>query len=291
MTRRLIVTHHAPDLDAIAATWMLKRFDAQHYATAKVVFVNPGDTFPSEEAEALGIQAQDITYVDTGLGQFDHHQADRGQQFISATSLVYDYLCELHPELKDDQSLQSLTQYCTEIDHFGEIHWPEADHVRYEFMLHELIRGLEFQDPHSDEQQLQFGFTCLDSVYASLTLRHKAQELLEQEGRPFELPEAKAFAIETSNDDTLKLAQKQGYELVVRKDPKLGSIRIKLRPDTQFDLKPVADLIHQRDTEGTWYYHPSGKMLLNGSSKHRDQRPSPLSLAEIVEIIKLAYAK
>ncbi|HEX7018040.1 MAG TPA: hypothetical protein VF209_04000, partial [Patescibacteria group bacterium] len=277
MIRRLIVTHHAPDLDAIAATWLLKRFDAQHYATAKVVFVNPGDSFPAEEAEAMGIQSDLITYVDTGLGQFDHHQADRGQQFISATSLVYDHLCQLHPELKDDLALQDIAQHCTEIDHFGEIYWPEADHVRYEFMLHELIRGLEFQDPHNDDQQLQFGFTCLDSVYASITLRHKAQEILAQDGKSFELPDAQALAIESSNGDTEKLAQKKGYDLVVRKDPKLGSIRIKLRPDTQFDLKPVAELIHEHDTVGTWYYHPSGKMLLNGSSKHRDQKPSPLT--------------
>ena len=96
-------------------------------------------------------------------------------------------------------------------------------------------------------------------------------------------------AIESSNGDTEKLAQKKGYDLVVRKDPKLGSIRIKLRPDTPFDLQPVVTLIHAHDSTGTWYYHPSGKMLLNGSSKHRDQKPSPLTLAETVELIKKAY--
>ena len=49
--RKLIVTHHAPDLDAISSVWLLKRFDTQRYGTAKVAFVDPGKTISLEEAE------------------------------------------------------------------------------------------------------------------------------------------------------------------------------------------------------------------------------------------------
>ena len=40
MERQLIVSHHAPDLDAIGSTWILKRFDAKKYASAKFHNIN-----------------------------------------------------------------------------------------------------------------------------------------------------------------------------------------------------------------------------------------------------------
>ena len=77
---RIIVTHHAPDLDAISAVWLLKIFDAQHYADAKVVFVNPGDTLSSAEMDNLNVEESDVIHVDTGQGTYDHHQPERGHQ-------------------------------------------------------------------------------------------------------------------------------------------------------------------------------------------------------------------
>ncbi len=38
----LIVTHLAPDLDAIASVWLLTRFDAQHFAGSRLAFVSAG---------------------------------------------------------------------------------------------------------------------------------------------------------------------------------------------------------------------------------------------------------
>jgi hypothetical protein len=290
MSRHLIVTHHAPDLDACTSSWLLKRFDAQHFADAKVLFVNPGDQITLEEAESHACQLHEVTHVDTGGGEFDHHQAERGQKYISATSLVYDHVASIHPDLKNDQALIELVQFVTEVDHFGEIHWTDADNPRYSLMIHELIRGLEFVEPHDDDSQLHFGFQCLDAGYASLTQLFKAREILETEGEVFELPIGRCLAIETRNDDTIKLAQKRGYVLVIKKDPQLGNIRIKARPDSSIVLKPLADAIKKIDSKGTWFYHGSGKMLINGSSKHRDQTPTPLTLAQVVSLIKEMYA-
>jgi len=286
----LIVTHHAPDLDAIAATWMLKRFVAQEFADAKVAFVNPGETIAPAEAEQFGCQPHQVTHVDTGLGEFDHHQLDRGKEFLSATLLTYQYACDVHPELKKDQSLEKLAQFVTDIDHFQEVHWPEAGDIRYLFMIHELIRGLENLEAHSDESQLHFGFTCLDSVYSTITQYLKAQEIIEHEGQEFHLKAGPALALETSNDDTIKLAQKSGYILVIRKDPQLGNIRIKARPDADLSLETLYQAIKKKDEVGNWYYHPGGKMLLNGSQKHRNQQPTPLSLQDVVGLVKHLYS-
>lgn len=288
-TRPLIVTHHAPDLDAIMSIWLLKRFYAQDFADAKIGFVNPGEKMDLAEAKEYDVQLHDITYVDTGFGKFDHHQPDRAVQHICAASLVYDHLCDVHPDLTDDQALSTMVELTNDIDHFGEINWPEAQHPRYMFMLQELIRGHEYTDPHNDESQLHFGFQCLDNAYATLTQHYKALEIINTKGEEIAIQGGKALAVLTRNDDTIKVAQKQGYLLVARKDPKLGHIRIKVRPDAPFNLDELNKKISEIDSEGTWFYHGSGKMLLNGSKKNRDQVPSPLTLNQLVVLIKEIY--
>lgn len=290
MSRKLIVTHHAPDLDAIASVWLLKRFDAQHFSDAQVAFVNPGSTITLEEAEETGHQLHDVTHVDTGLGEFDHHQPERANDTICAATLVYEHCAEIHPELKDDKALQIIVKFVTEIDHFKEIYWHEANDTKYHFMINELIRGMEYFDPHNDDSQLHFGMTCLDSAYAVLTQRVKAEEIIEKKGQEFKIKAGKALALDTRNDDTLKMAQKMGYVLAVRKDSKLGNIRIKVRPDVNLDLKALYEKIIEIDQKGTWFYHASGKMLINGSVKHRNQTPSPLPLNEVIALIKEIYA-
>lgn len=287
--RKVIVTHHAPDLDAITSTWLLKRFDAQHFADAKVMFVNPGNKLDGDELTQLGYSSEDLTYVDTGFGEFDHHQPERAVQRICAATLVYDHVSHVHPELEDDEALKTIVEYANEIDHFEEIFWPNSDANRNLFLIQELIRGHEFTDPHNDDSQLHFGFQCLDNAYATLTQHHKALEIVKEKGEIFKLANGTGMALKTRNDDTIKLAQRQGHALVIRKDPKIGHIRIKVRPDSDIILQELYDKIMQVDQEGTWFYHGSGKMLLNSSKKDQSHKPSPLSLNEVVLMIKEIY--
>ena len=76
--------------------------------------------------------------------------------------------------------------------------------------------------------------------------------------------------------------------IAVRKDPDEGHVRIKARPDSKIDLRPLYDKILELDHEGDWFYHQGGKMLLNGSGKST-QTPTPLSLEKIIELIKQIY--
>lgn len=289
MVKQLIVTHHAPDCDAIGAVWLLKRFDGQHYADAQVAFVDPGTTIDPSEAERLGFQIHQTIHVDTGQGEFDHHQPARGHENVCATSLVFDHICKVHPEEKNNKALKYLVEFVTDIDHFGEVHWPEANSPRYDFMIHELLRGFESVDPHNDESQLHFGFQCYDCAYAALKETFEAEEEVSK-GQTFTIKEGKVLALESRNDEIIRYAQKMGNLLVIRKDPKSGEIRIKARPDSSIDLKALYEKIMSIDHQGTWYYHPSGKMLLNGSRKHRHQRPSPLTLEQVTEMVKEIYA-
>ena len=291
MERQLIITHHAPDLDAIGSVWFLKRFDSKKYADAKLAFVNPGETISIDEAHELGFELHNVTHVDTGLGRFDHHQPDKGSQRLSAAMLVHEYITSNYPDLEQDEALSIISEFITEIDHFEEIYWAEAGSYRYAFMIHELIRGIELSDPHDDESQMHFGLKCLDSAYATLTQQIKAKEIISEKGQEFAIGNKNCIAIQTRNDDTLKIAQKQGFELVIRKDTKFGNIRIKVRPDSNIVLKPLEKAIREVDEEGTWFYHPSGKMLINGSRKHKNQKPSKLSIDEVVKLAQETLSK
>ncbi len=287
--RKTLVTHHAPDLDAITGVWLFKRFDSEHFADAHVMFVNPGAVLDSFTIEQNNLNPAEVVHVDTGLGEFDHHQTQRGNQMVCATTLIFDYLVKHYKDLVDDQALIHLVSYVNDIDHFQEINWPETSEFRFNFMIQELIHGMELTTPRTDESQLYFGMQCLDSAYAALNQYFKALTIIEQNGQPFTLAGQKALALQTSNDEVLKLAQKQGYALVVRKDPNLGNIRIKARPDSDIVLDQAAQTIKAVDQVGHWYYHPSGKMLLNGSDKHQNQAASPLTLDQVIEILQKTY--
>lgn len=288
--RKLIVTHHAPDLDAISSVWLLKRFDSQRYANAKVAFVNPGDTISLEEAEKeFNCQLHEITHVDTGLGEFDHHQTEKASREICAATLVFDYLKQIRPEIANDLALIEMIKIIVDVDHFGEIYWPEAKENRFVFTLHELIHGHESIEPHDDDSQLHFGMKALDCAYAEMTNRLKAEEIISNKGIEFSIKEGKCLGLETQNDESIKLAQVKGYVLAVRKDSEFGHLRIKVRPDAQLDLEKLYRAIVEIDPKATWFYHASGKMLLNGSIKHRNQTASSLSLKSVIRLIEKLY--
>jgi hypothetical protein len=290
MPTPVIVTHHAPDLDAIGAVWLLKKFYAQEYAAARVEFVDPGDRLSARRMDQLGLTDEDVIHVDTGLGEFDHHQPERGHQHICATSLVYENLiCQVHPERKTDKALQAISDIVTDIDHFGELFWPESSHNRYAFMVHEILHGLEQEQYHDDDSLLQFGMTCLSGVYRNLSTKLKAEDIIAEDGISFEISTGKALAVETGNDDVLKLGQRQGFTLVFRKDSKTGHVRIKARPDTDLDLKAMHNYVREHDPDADWFYHASGKMLLNSSSKSSGDTASSLSLVKVMEVLQELY--
>lgn len=285
---RLIVTHHSPDLDAIGAVWMLKTFDNQHFADAKVAFVDPGRTISESELTELNWQREDfeeIVHVDTGLGEFDHHQADRGMQHLSATSLTYDHVCRVHPERKADLALQQLVAVITDMDHFAECFWPESVEPRAGFSLANIMDGLQKAGLHTDESQLHFGLTSLNGVYKYLEEVEKAREVMAR-GVEFETKWGKGLAIETNNDTVIKFAQIHGYVVVIKKDPDEGHARIKAQPGKGVDLTPLAQRVQQTDITGTWYFHPSKVMLLNGSDKQKKKTATQLSLQELMQMAK-----
>jgi hypothetical protein len=283
--RPVIVTHQGPDLDAIAAVWLLKRFLASDWGEARVEFVSAGQRLASSKIDELGVSQDQIIHVDTGLGAFDHHQPEMGGKRQCATSLVFDLVTQRQTDKKNNAALKYLVEYVTQIDHFENCYWPEASSFRHQLSIHNLIEGAQLTDIYDDERILQFGFDMLDAGYAKLRSETKADEIIQTKGQHFTIGEWKVLAIPSSSKDVEKRAQILGVDLVIRKDEDQGPVRIKATPRSGIDLTPVYEAILQEDKVGTWFLHNSKRMLLNGSRK-ANQIPTPLSLLQVVKCVK-----
>lgn len=274
---KTIVTHISPDLDAIASTWLIRRF-LPGWEEADMAFT------PQQE-DWNGVRPDsdpDILYTDTGFGKFDHHHLP---ERTSATKRVFEYLhMNDHIPSKITEAVSRMVDHINEIDHFAEVSFPDPSHDRYEFMLYQIVSGVK-KKGISDAKLLQQIYPLLDGVLEIFVFKIRAEKEI-QKGFIFHSSYGKSIAMNSTNDESMRLAQKMGYSLVVMKHAQLGFARIKTLPSPKLDLTPVYELIKKRDTKGYWYLHILKNMLLNGSSKTPNAVPTPLSLQELIEIIQ-----
>ena len=151
--------------------------------------------------------------------------------------------------------------------------------------------GLKLQKQDQDLFYVTFGMECLDAILHNFENRIWAEKEIAHNGLEFTSSFGKGMGFETINDSVLRLAQKMGYVVVVRKDPRKGYARIKARPpkergDKSIDLTLAYEKLKKMDPEATWYLHVSKRMLLNGTTKNPDMRPTTLTLGEIIYVLK-----
>src|SRR3989338_7918963 len=274
---KTIVTHLSPDLDAIASVWLVKKF-LTGWEKAQIKLVPTGTTLDNN----LPDSNKDIIHVDTGLGKFDHHQTN---EYSSATKLVYKYLLkEDLIDVKDIKPIEKIVEYVNSTDHFAEVFYFEPDSDRYDFMIRQLVDGLKVIN-RDETKFIEIIFQLLEAVSIVFKNKISAEEEIKN-GFVFRSYLGKSLAIETKNEETVKLALKKGFSLVIRRHPEAGFTRIKTLPDKKLSLKPVYEKIIKIDKKGSWFFHISGHMLLNGSSGNPKLIPTPLSLNKIIEIIK-----
>jgi hypothetical protein len=130
---------------------------------------------------------------------------------------------------------------------------------------------------------------ALDCAYAEMTNRLKAEEVISSKGIEFTIREGKCLGLETQNDESIKIAQVQGYVLAIRKDPEFGHLRMPKCVGCSARLTKLHQAVVEIDPKATWFFHASGKMLLNGSIKHRNQVASSLSLQSMIRLIEKLY--
>ncbi len=306
---KIIVTHASPDWDAIGSVWLVKKF-LPNWQHADVEFVPAGQKSPKRakigpEIEKAIEETDDleIIHVDTGMGPLDHHQtSDRN---VCGTSRTWEFVKKQRSKgksqneesermLMQDAAIDRIVKIIVQLDHFQEAFWenPTADY--HEFSLNGVLDGLKLYKPNEDDYYVSFGISCLEMLVHEFENRIWAEKEIAENGVAFETKWGKAIGFETLNDSVIKLSQKMGYKIVLRKDPRKGYVRIKARPEKVedkfenegIDLTPIYEKLKGLDTKATWYLHVSKKMLLNGTPKNPKMIPTTLSLSEIIEVIK-----
>lgn len=296
---KIIVTHASPDWDAITSVWILKRF-LPGWDNARVEFVPAGEHSSRVKEVTSAIQKVEedqIIHVDTGLGPLDHHQTN--DQNVSAASITWDFVKENSSMFEDlseritDKitAIDRIVAIVVEIDHFKEVFWdsPTADY--HEFSMLGVLDGLKLAKQNQDGYYVDFGMEALDAMLHNFENRIWAEKEIAENGKKFKTRFGEGIAFETINDDVLKLAQKMGYVLVARKDPRKGYLRIKTLPNKEGE-KPGVDLtlayeqLRKMDPDATWFLHVSKKMLLNGTAKNPKMVPTKLTLDEIIKVLE-----
>ncbi|HSW96586.1 MAG TPA: hypothetical protein VLF89_02040 [Candidatus Saccharimonadales bacterium] len=296
---KIVVTHNSPDWDAITSVWLIKRF-LPGWEDASFQFVPAGQRVApyvvTQKDPIEHINANEVLHVDTGLGPLDHHQTSSDQ--VCGASLTWEYVRMQNPEFKivnekwaaRIEALSRVVKVVVAIDHFKEVFWPDAAADYHEFSLFGLLEGLKIKNPDRDALYAEKGMEWLDYILHNFENRIWAEKEMKEKGQEFTTRFGKGLAVETINDSFLKIAQKMGYVLVVRKDPRKGYVRIKARPEEKgkdvIDLTLVYEQLQKMDPEATWFLHVSKKMLLNGTPKNPKMIPTRLTLQEIVKVIE-----
>jgi hypothetical protein len=276
-----IITHINPDTDAIAATWLIKRF-LPGWKEAEI-------SFTQAAADAKKIPGVDdnpeIYYVDVGRGKFDHHQKG---EINCAAKIIWEYIQKQTHGVgfreNEKQAIQELVEIENEIDNFGDLKWPEIKQTRYFFYFHLIVDGLRGCG-ESNEQIMEYGFRTLDSILLNLKAKIKAEAELKK-GIIFATPWGKGIAVVAGNKQVLLRGEVLGYAVVVKKDPRSGGVRIYCRWDNHIDLTKACQEYRKLDPQSDWFLHASKKLLLNQSSLNLNMRPTKLSLEQIIAVLK-----
>jgi len=272
---KTIVTHIGPDLDAIVSIWLVKKFYPE-WLEADIAFVPAGQTYKGLPPD----DNPDVMHVDTGYGKYDHHKEEKN---TCAASLVYD---DIKKEFGAETALERLVALVNDVDHFREAFFPDPTNDFWDLGLPALIDGWRLIYADNPIRIVTVGMECIDGVYKMFQNKVWAEKDIKEKAIPFDTRWGKGFGIETTNDEVVHLGQKMGYVVVLRKDPRKGYLRVKALPKDEIDLTPVFEALKAKDPGATWYLHQSKHMILNGSTKNPDMKPTTLSLHDIIELVK-----
>lgn len=272
---KTIVTHIGPDVDAIAAVWLVKNY-LPGWKEAAFAFVPAGTTLHDAPPD----DKSDILHVDTGFGKFDHHQTNAD---TCAAQLVRE---EVEKTRGEDEALRRLIAVVNDIDHFREALRPNPTADFWDFGVTAQVDGWRLL--HSDDpvKVVNLGMDALDGIYKTFQNKVWAERELTERGVVFETRWGKSIGVETVNDEVIHVGQKMGYAVVVRKDPKKGYLRIKALPKDDIDLTDVYNRLKKEEPDATWFLHASLHMVLNGSAKNPKMRPTRKTLQEIIDILR-----
>ncbi len=266
VTPKRIVGHLSPDLDCLAAIWILVRFGTAK--DADLLFVPAGSTLDDLPVDS----DPEIVHVDTGGGRFDHHHSN--DHTLSAAELVRR---ELAPA---NEALLRVVDQVTRIDH------AEASPGRQPvfFNINDLIGGYNTLFPNRPHHVVQAMLPNLDAWYA-----HESRQIrLERAfARRLEFPTRWGLGIAMQSDDggSSRLAYRQGAVLYAYRDRR-GYMGVAAQQRSDVDLEAIYHDLMRLDSQADWYLHPSHRLLLCGTPKAPPKQSSNLSLEDLVDVLR-----
>ncbi len=264
-TPETIVGHLAPDLDCLAAIWILVRFG--NAAQADLVFVPAGRTLHNRPPD----DDPSIIHVDTGGGRFDHHHcADRQ---LSAAELVRRVIAP------NDSVLRRLVDQVTRIDNAD----VRASRQPIFFNINDLIAGYNALYPNHPHHVALAMMPNLDAWY-----EHEARQLRLERAfalrMEFHTRWGLGIAMQSDDGASSRLAYGHGAVLYAYRDGR-GYMGIAAQSRSRVDLEPIYRDLQSVDARADWYLHPNHRLLLCGTPKAPPRQLSQLSLEELVDVI------
>lgn len=264
-TPAVIVGHLAPDLDCIAAIWILVRFGKA--AEAELAFVPAGRTLNDLPADSDPL----IVHVDTGGGRFDHHHSADPSQ--SAAELVRRAIAP------GDEALRRLVDQVTRLDNV------EAGPVRQPlFTIDDLIAGYNALYPNKPQEVVRAMLPNLDAWYERERRQLRLERAFERRTE-FQTRWGLGIALQSDDGASSRLAYSHGAVLYAYRDRK-GYMGVAAQRRSAVDLTPVYHDLKRLDADADWYLHPSNRLLLCGTPKAPPRRLSALTLEELVMVLK-----
>lgn len=289
-----ILTHKRPHFDEILAIWLLRLFGRKKYPgieNATIIFGGRGGE-KYEGKDANQWEAEGVLCIGVGGGKFDEHPGIFSSGFSGkcASDLVAEDL-----GVQADPALAQLLRFA---------HNSDLRAGGNPFDLASTIKAMHDACQNQDQEVINWAFAGIEAKYIQQMEFCEAQEVLANSSvidlNVFGKNNLKLVYGKTNNSQFSKAAISAGAAVVVQMDL-MGNVQIFTNHKKKVSLGLVAVEIRRAecekrglpvsnnlDAEGGadyWYYHLDGQMLLNGSHTC-SEKPTALSLAEIVAIVQ-----
>lgn len=290
-----IVTHVAPDWDAIGAVWLLKRYGGLE--NADVVFVNTGSPDPAALEAATAVVDTGRLYDPSRLCFDHHHLIGPAANETCATLQVAQYLVLARPDI-DFNPIWTLI----DLIYAGDTGKAAANESRRRG-IHALLSNKKRQGVDS-YALLAYGFDLLDNLAQSLISQDEALKSLVQHtvyrsedglvvalrdaphGATFAAHEAGARLVIFANYAKNAIGVMRGGEGA---DVHAGGLVSSLLNDYDCGLDDIsADLFGELCT---WYRHQAGFFAGRGTDKAPSDKPILVDLVDVARAIDKAWSR
>lgn len=290
-----IVTHVAPDWDAIGGVWLLKRYGGLE--NADVVFVNTGNPDPAALEVASAVVDTGRLYDPSRLCFDHHHLIGAAANETCATLQVAQYLVLARPDM-DFNPIWTLI----DLIYAGDTGKPAANESRQRG-IHALLSNKKRQGADS-YALLAYGFDLIDNLAQSLISQDEALKSLalhtvyrSEDGLVVALRDAPHGATFAAHENGARLVVFANYEKnaigVMRggegSDVHAGGLVSSLLNDYDCGLDDIsADLFGELCT---WYRHQAGFFAGRGTDKAPSDKPILVDLADVARAIDKAWSR